>query len=51
MGELSLDGSLQKLKGFLPIAIEAKKLGPKENHSRQKEWPLRMVIKLTLFKC
>ena len=37
MGELSLDGSLQKLKGVLPIAIEAKKLGlkgiilPKQN--------------------
>tara|TARA_B110000977_G_C10702395_1_gene347905 strand:+ start:326 stop:547 length:222 start_codon:yes stop_codon:yes gene_type:complete len=30
MGELSLEGSLQKLKGVLPIAIEAKKLGPKE---------------------
>ena len=29
MGELSLDGSLQKLKGVLPIAIEAKKLGLK----------------------
>ena len=37
MGELSLEGSLQKLKGVLPIAIEAKKLGlkgiilPKQN--------------------
>ena len=37
MGELSLDGSLQKLKGVLPIAIEAKKVGlkgiilPKQN--------------------
>lgn len=27
MGELSLDGSLQPIKGALPIAIEAKKLG------------------------
>lgn len=27
MGELSLDGSLQPLKGVLPIAIEAKKQG------------------------
>ena len=37
MGELSLDGSLQPLKGVLPIAIEAKKYGlkgiilPKQN--------------------
>lgn len=29
MGELSLDGSLQPLKGVLPIAIEAKKYGLK----------------------
>lgn len=37
MGELSLDGGLQKIKGVLPIAIQAKKEGfkgfilPKEN--------------------
>ncbi len=37
MGELSLDGSLQPIKGALPIAIEARKLGykgfvlPKQN--------------------
>ena len=37
MGELSLDGSLQPLKGVLPIAIEARKHGlkgiilPKQN--------------------
>lgn len=29
MGELSLDGSLQPIKGALPIAIEARKLGYK----------------------
>lgn len=29
MGELSLDGSLQPLKGVLPIALEAKKMGLK----------------------
>lgn len=27
LGELSLDGSLRKIKGALPIAVEAKKLG------------------------
>ncbi|MBU0474015.1 MAG: YifB family Mg chelatase-like AAA ATPase [Bacteroidetes bacterium] len=27
LGELSLDGSLRKIKGTLPIAVEAKKLG------------------------
>lgn len=27
MGELSLDGSLQPIKGALPIAIQAKKRG------------------------
>lgn len=37
VGELSLDGSIQKINGILPICIEAKKLGikriilPKEN--------------------
>jgi len=37
MGELSLDGSLQKIKGVLPIAVQARKEGykgfilPKEN--------------------
>lgn len=37
VGELSLDGSIQKISGILPICIEAKKLGikkvilPKEN--------------------
>src|SRR5690606_23925733 len=37
MGELSLDGSLRPVKGALPIAIEARRLGfkgfilPKEN--------------------
>ena len=37
MGELSLDGSIRKIKGALPIALEAKKQGfkgiilPKEN--------------------
>ncbi len=30
MGELSLDGSINKIKGALPIALEAKKQGFKE---------------------
>ena len=40
MGELSLDGQLRPIKGVLPIAIEARRLGfqgivlPKEKRSR-----------------
>ena len=41
MGELSLDGSLQPIKGALPIAIKARELGfegmivPQQNADRK----------------
>jgi magnesium chelatase family protein len=35
LGELSLDGKLRPIKGALPISVEAKKRGIKNNHSKE----------------